>query len=62
MRAYAGPHLEPLGRITMTRQIADGFQNPTLIELEARVRGLETQVAHLTELVKALSGDQRESS
>ena len=45
----------------MSRQIADGFQNPRLTELEARVRGLETQVAHLTELVKALSGD-REST
>ncbi|GII58023.1 hypothetical protein Pth03_64120 [Planotetraspora thailandica] len=45
----------------MSRQIADGFQNPRLVELEARVRGLETQVAQLTELVKALSGD-REST
>ncbi|MBO4275139.1 hypothetical protein [Microbispora triticiradicis] len=40
----------------MSRQIADGFQAPTLTELEARVRGLESQVAHLTQLVKELSG------
>ncbi|MEU8171328.1 hypothetical protein AB0C14_00490 [Microbispora hainanensis] len=45
----------------MSRQIADGYQAPTLFELEARVRGLETQVAHLTELVKTLSGQSRES-
>ncbi|MBP2703816.1 hypothetical protein JOL79_08360 [Microbispora sp. RL4-1S] len=46
----------------MSRQIGDGFQSPTLSELEARLRGLETQVAHLTEMVKALSaqnGDPR---
>jgi hypothetical protein len=46
----------------MTRQIADDFQHPRLSELEARVRGLETQVAHLTELVLALSGESREPS
>ncbi|GLW25837.1 MULTISPECIES: hypothetical protein [Microbispora] len=40
----------------MSRQIADGFQAPTLTELEARVRGLESQVARLTQLVKELSG------
>ncbi|WP_327045705.1 hypothetical protein OG320_29135 [Microbispora sp. NBC_01189] len=40
----------------MSRQIADGFQAPTLVELEARVRGLESQVARLTQLVKELSG------
>ncbi|MEV4295306.1 hypothetical protein [Microbispora rosea] len=45
----------------MSRQIADGYQAPTLLELEARVRGLETQVARLTELVKTLSGQNRES-
>ena len=44
----------------MSRQIADGYQAPTMAELEARVRGLETQVAHLTELVKALAGQSRE--
>ncbi|MEW9528094.1 hypothetical protein [Microbispora sp. NPDC049125] len=44
----------------MSRQIADGFQTPTLSELEARVRGLETQVARLTELVKALSSTDRD--
>ncbi|ETK37513.1 hypothetical protein GCM10009530_52910 [Microbispora corallina] len=45
----------------MSRQIADGFQAPTLSELEARVRGLESQVAHLTELVKALSSQNGDS-
>ncbi|GAB3132089.1 hypothetical protein [Microbispora hainanensis] len=44
----------------MSRQIADGYQAPTLFELEARVRGLEAQVAHLTELVETLSGQGRE--
>jgi hypothetical protein len=45
----------------MSRQIADGFQSPTMIQLEARVRGLESQVAHLTELVKALASQNVES-
>lgn len=45
----------------MSRQIANGYQAPTLAELEARVRGLETQVAHLTELVETLSAQSRES-
>ncbi|GIH25167.1 hypothetical protein Aph01nite_34770 [Acrocarpospora phusangensis] len=39
----------------MSRQIGNAFQTPTLVELEARVRGLETQVAHLTEMLEALT-------
>ena len=38
----------------MSRQISDAFQQPSLAELEARVRGLESQVARLTEIVKTL--------
>jgi hypothetical protein len=45
----------PPERNTMSRQIADGFQSPQLADLEARVRGLELQVAQLTETVQALS-------
>jgi hypothetical protein len=43
----------------MSRQIADGYQNPSLAELEARVRGLEAQVARLAEIVETLQADAR---
>ncbi|WP_214102753.1 hypothetical protein [Acrocarpospora catenulata] len=39
----------------MSRQIGNGYPGLTLVELEARVRGLETQVAHLTEMLEALT-------
>ncbi|GAB1818296.1 hypothetical protein HerbRD11066_14600 [Herbidospora sp. RD11066] len=40
---------------TMSRQIASAYQQVTVAELEARVRGLENQVAHLTEMLEALT-------
>ncbi|GLX93578.1 hypothetical protein Hesp01_15280 [Herbidospora sp. NBRC 101105] len=43
---------------TMSRQIANGYQQVTLAELEARVRGLETQVAHLTEMLEVLTEER----
>ncbi|WP_281286648.1 hypothetical protein [Herbidospora galbida] len=42
----------------MSRQIASAYQQVTLAELEARVRGLETQVAHLTEMLEALTEER----
>ncbi|WP_459799942.1 hypothetical protein [Herbidospora sp. RD11066] len=39
----------------MSRQIASAYQQVTVAELEARVRGLENQVAHLTEMLEALT-------
>jgi hypothetical protein len=41
----------------MGRQIAEGYQPPTLAALEARVRELEKQVAHLTKVVAQLTGE-----
>ncbi|WP_405149669.1 hypothetical protein OG589_15305 [Sphaerisporangium sp. NBC_01403] len=39
----------------MPRQIA-AYQPPSSVELEARVHSLELQVAHLTETVRTLTG------
>ncbi|MFF4776859.1 hypothetical protein [Microtetraspora fusca] len=39
----------------MARQIGETFQQPSLAELEARIRGLESRLAHLTEVVDALA-------
>jgi hypothetical protein len=41
----------------MTRQIATTFQPPSLFELDARLRGLEAQVADLREKLAALTDD-----
>ncbi|WP_158088839.1 hypothetical protein [Thermoactinospora rubra] len=39
----------------MSRQIAIGYQAPFTSDLEARVRVLEARLAHLTELVEAMT-------
>lgn len=42
----------------MSRSIGAAYQAPSIAELESRVRGLETQVAHLTEMLEALTEDR----
>ncbi|MCC5581110.1 MULTISPECIES: hypothetical protein [Microtetraspora] len=39
----------------MARQIHESLQQPSMAELEARIRGLESRLAHLTKIVDALT-------
>ncbi|MGC5015704.1 hypothetical protein ACLQ2R_33495 [Streptosporangium sp. DT93] len=46
----------------MARQIAMTYRPPSAAGLEARIHNLEIQVAHLTELVEALTQEPKTRS